>query len=103
MIRIVKMHFRDEEIENFHKLFAEVYPKISSFPGCESVRLLQDKNLPNIMFTYSIWDHESSLQKYRNSELFLNTWKRTKALFAFKAEAWSVEEVVTSPPFGHLS
>ncbi len=97
MIRIVKMHFRDEETDNFLKLFAEVYPKISSFPGCSHLRLLQDKNTPNILFTYSIWDNETSLHAYRNSALFAQTWKRTKALFAFKAEAWSVEEV--SPAF----
>jgi hypothetical protein len=98
MIRIVKMHFRDEETENFLKLFAEVYPKISTFQGCSHLRLLRDKNTPNIMFTYSIWDNEISLNAYRNSELFAQTWKRTKELFAFKAEAWSVDEVEPAAP-----
>ncbi|RYD81453.1 MAG: antibiotic biosynthesis monooxygenase [Sphingobacteriales bacterium] len=101
MIRIVKMHFRDEEVENFLQLFNEVYPMISSFAGCSELRLLRDKHTENILFTYSIWDHEKSLEAYRNSELFARTWKRTKALFAFKAEAWSVEEVTPGflPPY----
>jgi heme-degrading monooxygenase HmoA len=93
------MHFRDEEVENFLIFFNEVYPQISSFPGCTELRLLRDKHTANILFTYSVWDHENSLQKYRSSELFAKTWKRTKAMFAFKAEAWSVEEI--TPGFLH--
>ncbi|MBL7795100.1 MAG: antibiotic biosynthesis monooxygenase, partial [Saprospiraceae bacterium] len=38
----------------------------------------------------SIWDDEAALERYRESELFQATWERTKALFAEKAEAWSV-------------
>jgi quinol monooxygenase YgiN len=96
MIRIVKMHMRDEEIETFRNIFAEVYPVISTFPGCKSLCLLQDKHVPNIFFTYSVWAHESNLHAYRQSEFFGQTWNRTKSLFAFKAEAWSVEEVTPS-------
>jgi heme-degrading monooxygenase HmoA len=42
------------------------------------------------MFTYSQWDSEESLNAYRQTELFVQTWKRTKTLFQEKAEAWSV-------------
>ena len=91
--RIVKMTFRQEEIHNFKELFQEVYPKISTFEGCKGVELLQDVNHPNVFFTYSFWESEAHLNKYRYSELFKATWERTKAKFAEKAEAWSLERV----------
>jgi quinol monooxygenase YgiN len=97
MIRIVKMHFREEKIGAFLDLFAEVYPAISSFPGCDGVKLLRDRNVDSIFFTYSTWKDADALEEYRQSELFGNTWKQTKALFAHKAEAWSVDEVGVRP------
>ncbi|MCX6351283.1 MAG: antibiotic biosynthesis monooxygenase [Bacteroidetes bacterium] len=93
MIRIVKMHFYQGNAEKFIQLFEEVYPAISSCQGCKHLRLLRDKKNTNIFFTYSIWESEENLNAYRNSDLFATTWEKTKAMFAEKAEAWSVEEM----------
>lgn len=92
MLRIVKMHFKPTEIDNFIKLFNEVYPAISAFEGCNSVVLLKSIEDATIMFTYSNWHSPEALESYRNSELFSNTWRKIKALFANPAQAWSVEE-----------
>lgn len=91
--RLVKMHFRPEDASKFLTLFDEVYPAISTFPGCTKLELWRDKNHPSIFFTHSHWDNEKSLEKYRNSALFKATWAKTKALFAEKAEAWSVDKM----------
>lgn len=91
MIRLVKMTFRPEETEAFEALFEEVRNRIRSFPGCKHVELLRDIDRSNIYFTRSEWDNPESLELYRKSELFADTWKRTKALFMDKAEAWSTE------------
>lgn len=92
--RIVKMHFRAEETNNFIALFENVKEKISAMEGCQGVDLLRDVNTPEIFFTYSIWESEDHLNNYRNSELFATTWKETKAKFMNSAEAWSVEQLV---------
>ena len=60
------------------------------------MELLQSASEPNVLFTLSIWERESDLEIYRQSELFLSTWARTKALFADKPEAWTLT-VVDSP------
>lgn len=86
------MHFRQEEVSTFQQLFERVYPKISAFPGCLGVTLLRDINTPEIFFTYSLWNSPGDLENYRRSELFIDTWRQTKALFAAKAEAWSVDK-----------
>lgn len=93
MIRIVKMIFQEEKLPEFEAIFNEVQPKISAFEGCNGVQLLQDINHKNILFTYSFWESETHLNNYRHSELFETTWAKTKAMFADKPEAWSVEKL----------
>ena len=91
------MVFRPEEIDNFRALFEERKQRIGTFPGCRGVELLQDTNDPGIFFTYSHWDGPEHLEQYRQSELFQDTWARTKVLFAGKPEAWSVDVVSKAP------
>lgn len=93
MIRIVKMEFMPEKVTDFLTVFNESKEKISSFDGISHLELLNDKNNSNIFFTYSIWQSEEHLNKYRDSDLFKSVWTKTKPLFAEKAEAWSVESI----------
>lgn len=97
MVRVVKMHFREEEIENFRALFESRKEKIRGFEGCEYLELWQDINNPAIFFTYSHWQHPDNLEIYRKSDLFADVWAKTKALFAEKAQAWSVKPQVKLP------
>jgi heme-degrading monooxygenase HmoA len=92
MIRIVKMIFRENEIDRFRRIFKRAKPLIEQFEGCQSVMLLQDMNQRNIFFTYSRWQGPQYLEAYRNSDLFAETWAQTKSLFASKPEAWNVKE-----------
>ncbi len=92
--RIVKMHFKPEDVDYFIRHFDSVKEKIRNQPGCRSVILYQDKANPDIFFTYSIWKSESNLKTYRESLFFRKVWKHTKQLFLKQAEAWSVDEIV---------
>jgi heme-degrading monooxygenase HmoA len=91
--RIVKMTFTPDGISDFLKVFEERRQFIADFDGCQSVNLLQDVDHPDIFFTYSKWDTVEHLNKYRESELFKNTWALVKVWFADKPEAWSVKDV----------
>ena len=92
MIRIVKMVFKEDKVNEFTKLFSESKEFIEAMPGCKSVKLLNEINHSNIFFNYSIWDSEENLNNYRKSEFVANVWKKTKVLFDAKPEAWSVME-----------
>ncbi|GLB49204.1 putative quinol monooxygenase [Neptunitalea lumnitzerae] len=94
-IRIVKLTFQPEKIEDFKAFFEEKKSFIRSFEGCEYLELYQDKNNPQIFFTYSYWTEEAALENYRNSDLFKGVWKITKSWFSNKAEAWSVDKLVS--------
>lgn len=95
IVRIVKMTFSPDGIQEFLQLFNESKQLIRHFEGCSQLDLLNDQNDPSIFFTYSVWDTEEHLNKYRNSELFLSVWNRTKMLFSAKAEAWSVNKLMS--------
>ncbi|HMQ05779.1 MAG TPA: antibiotic biosynthesis monooxygenase [Saprospiraceae bacterium] len=97
IIRIVKMVFQKETAEDFIPLFGEIQSTIENFKGCKKVMLLRDTQNTGIFFTYSIWDSAESLEEYRNSTFFKNTWRKTKSMFAKPAEAWSLKEEMIIP------
>lgn len=88
------MTFRPEATSDFTALFEERKALIRHFEGCRHLELWQQEDNPDVFFTYSIWESQQHLDRYRFSELFRDTWARTKALFAAKAEAWSVAQRV---------
>ena len=89
------MRFHEDKIAAFLANFETVKHHIRSFEGNHFLELYQDKNDPRIFFTYSYWENEAALEKYRNSILFNEVWSYTKALFSDKPEAWSVDRLVT--------
>ena len=95
IIRIVKMTFMEEKVSLFQSLFDQHKDLIRAFDGVQKLELLRDQDQSNIFFTYSIWDDESHLEQYRNSDLFKMVWGQTKALFKDKAEAWSVDKEIS--------
>ncbi len=92
------MTFRPTATDQFlADVFEKSKAKIRAFSGCRHMELLQHETEPNVLFTLSFWENAAALEAYRNSDLFLETWKKTKALFEKKAEAWSVV-VIDEPP-----
>ncbi|MCG9970341.1 putative quinol monooxygenase [Christiangramia crocea] len=94
-VRIVKMGFKEDKIDEFLANFEENKSKIRGFEGCEFLELYRDKHNTNRFFTYSYWKDEDALENYRHSELFKNVWAQTKILFKEKPDAWSVDKVVS--------
>jgi heme-degrading monooxygenase HmoA len=89
------MEFQEDKIDAFLDNFEEVKQNIRNFPGNRFLELYRDKNDPAIFFTYSYWETEADLENYRKSELFIEVWTFTKQLFKQKAEAWSVDKLVS--------
>ncbi|MCI2229630.1 antibiotic biosynthesis monooxygenase [Polaribacter sp. MSW13] len=94
-VRIVKMSFHSKHIEEFSSIFEAKKEFIRASQGCNLLELYQDKNNPEIFFTYSYWENESDLENYKNSALFKDVWAKTKALFNNKPEAWSVDKKIS--------
>lgn len=89
--RIVKMTFIPEKVEVFLEVFHASSSLIRNYEGCIQMQLLKDIHQPNIYYTYSHWESEEHLNHYRNSTVFREIWKATKANFEKKAEAASLK------------
>lgn len=88
------MTFKEENINDFLKLFETSRSKIAGMKGCSHLELMKDPNNTSIFFTYSIWDTEEDLNSYRKSETFENIWGQCKKYFADKPEAFSMESLL---------
>jgi len=91
--RIVKLTITPAQKQDFITIFEKNKEHIRGFEGCLHVEMLQDKKFDNIFFTYSKWENENAIEKYRKSALFGTVWKQTKSLFCAPPEAWSVDEL----------
>lgn len=94
IVRIVKMTFSEDKVVDFLHNFDKNKAAIRAFEGCHKLRLLKDISKDNVYFTYSWWDDENALNKYRNSDLFQGVWKLTKTFFSDKPQAWSLDNTI---------
>ena len=90
IVRIVKLEFKPERIDDFLEFFEHVKFKVNDFPGCRGMQLLRSESNCSVVFTYSIWEREEDLERYRTSETFSNIWPKIKIWFAAKPEAWAL-------------
>ena len=89
------MTFEPDSVPEFLNIFENSKHLIRNFDGCSQLDLMQDTADKTIFFTYSEWESEMHLNAYRNSELFISVWNKTKLLFSTKAEAWSVNKLMS--------
>lgn len=94
MIRVVKLSFKSEHIHDFKLFFDERKMKIRSVEGCSHLELWQDIHDEGVFFTYSIWNSNDDLNRYRESELFQETWGTVKQWFKQKPMAFSSEQLM---------
>ncbi|PSL44962.1 hypothetical protein CLV51_105336 [Chitinophaga niastensis] len=93
--RIVKMEFEPGNVPTFRDLFSRQQNLIRHFPGCLHLELWEHPASGNTFFTFSKWESEATLEAYRSSDLFHETWAATKVLFNAKPAAWTVETAVS--------
>lgn len=89
--RIVKLTFDPERLSEFHAIWKVSRSKIINFDGCIFVEMYQSRDPSNVCFTYSQWDSEDDLNAYRHSDTFAEVWAQTKALFADRPQAWTLD------------
>ena len=90
ILRLVKMELTKENTAIFLTYFESIKSRIREMPGLVNLKLYQDVNDPNVVFTHSTWLNEDYLENYKKSKLFGEIWPKTKLLFASDAVAWSL-------------
>jgi len=94
IVRIVRMHFREDSAEKFLEIFQAHKVAIRNVEGCIRLELLKDVNSPLVFTTLSHWKNAGHLEAYRNSDLFKDVWGRVKPLFSTQAQAFSLEKFI---------
>jgi len=89
LVRIVRMTFRPDTVNAFVEQFDASAPQIRAFPGCYHLELWRDADTPTVCTTYSHWESEDALNRYRESDLFRSTWRTVKPLFGGRPVAHS--------------
>ena len=89
LLRTVRMTFDPAQVGSFLSTFAEARPRIAAAPGCRHLELWRDARYPNVLTTFSRWESADALDAYRRSDLFRETWARTKPMFAARPVAHS--------------
>lgn len=89
VIRIVKLTFKAEHVDDFLHYFETIKHQVNSFEGCLGMQLIQDIHNPHVITTYSHWENESALDNYRYSETFNHIWPSIKIWFGARPEAWT--------------
>lgn len=89
LIRVVRMYFKEEHVQDFLKIFEESKDRIRNFDGCLKLELLQDYNQKHILTTYSYWRDSKSLNNYSTSAVFMQNWAQMKKYFSRRPMAFS--------------
>lgn len=89
LVRIVRLTFTPDTVDDFLIQFDDSAPQIRQFPGCRHLELWRDADAPSVCTTYSHWEDEGALNRYRNSDLFKETWAQVTPLFADRPKAHS--------------
>lgn len=84
------MEFEEDRIGDFLSYFDGIKDRVNNFPGCYGMKLYQDINKSNVVFTYSHWESVDDLNNYRDSDTFGEIWPKIKMWFCNKPEAWTV-------------
>jgi len=63
LIRIVKMHFRDEAVKEFLTIFNNSKHKIRSFQGCSHLELFQDYSNQKLLHYLQLLEGRGSVEQ----------------------------------------
>ena len=63
LVRIVRMTFHPDVVDDFIAHFDQVSPHIRAFAGCRHLELWRDDRYPNICTTYSQWDSTDGAER----------------------------------------
>ena len=88
LVRIVKMSFSEEHIDEFLKNFNLQKENIRHFGGCQFLELYRDKQNTNVFFTYRVHSHVLNDETYCLFRLRnLKTGRRSEKVYKSKRHA----------------
>jgi len=97
ILRVVKMELIETKIGLFERFMSNLKDEKLRQEGCLHHDIFCDKDNNSIYFSYTIWNNEKSLKKYKKSELFKVVSQTIRSFCVKEPLAWTVENVFNSP------
>lgn len=97
LVRIVRLSFREEHLDDFLQFYAQVQPQIAAFEGCMEVQAFRDNEQHTVIYTMSRWTNAAYLENYRQSDFFRDTWAQVSRWFEEKPQAFSLVPLQVIP------
>jgi heme-degrading monooxygenase HmoA len=81
IVRLIYVTVKDDQIRDAVKLWKDhCAPLMIKQPGCLSEKLLECVDAPGEFISYSEWDSQENIDKYRNSEAHAEIQRHSRGL-----------------------
>jgi heme-degrading monooxygenase HmoA len=81
IVRLIYVSVKGDQVKDAVNLWKEhCAPLMIKQPGCLSEKLLECVDAPNEFISYSEWDSQESIDKYRNSEAHAEIQRHSRGL-----------------------
>ena len=81
IVRLISVSVKPDQVSNAVKLWKEhCAPLMIKQPGCLSEKLLECVDAPGEFISYSEWDTQASIDKYRSSDAHAEVQKHARGL-----------------------
>ncbi|OFX61669.1 MAG: hypothetical protein A2046_04560 [Bacteroidetes bacterium GWA2_30_7] len=97
IVRIVKMQVNESNKVLFKQTLKDYQPLLKKQKGCMQIDMLNDKKIKDIYYSYTIWDNEENLKKYKNSDFYKELSSKVLPLCEKEPQAWTVDEAFEKP------
>jgi hypothetical protein len=93
ILRVVKMVVDQNKIDIFNNFMSNLSTEKEGMDGCVHHDFFSNKQFRNVFYSYTIWESEKYLNKYRKSMLFKEVTTTLRSLCLSEPAAWTVENV----------
>lgn len=97
ILRIVKMEVDDTRIDFFENFMNNLSEEKLTLEGCLHHDFFCEKDNRNMYYSYTIWQSEKFLNKYKKTDLFKEVTRTLRHICIKEPIAWTVENVFNNP------
>jgi quinol monooxygenase YgiN len=87
------MEVDPDKIEPFKRFMGILSEEKQKMEGCVHHDFFSDKQYVNVYYSYTIWESQTYLKKYKKNPLFKEVTKTLTSLCLAEPHAWTVENV----------
>ncbi len=97
ILRVVKLKVDPRKMEAFQLFMENLHDEKLRLNGCLHFDFFNERQNPNIFYSYTIWEHEKFLKQYKKTDLFKEVVQTLRELCIDEPQAWTIQNVFNQP------